>query len=729
MSKNRKSRIKGNKLSNRDLQQAVLKMMRRFAKKRFNPKQISKRLKTSNNKDSVQAALDKLVSQGKVISLGDYKYQYRKQAENQVRERRSAGGRELLEGTVDMTRTGSAYIMVAGREDDVHVMPRYLNGAVHGDTVQIRYWFPRGRRKPEGEVVKVLQRAQENFVGTYEKHGQHGVVTTQGRNPIEVLIKADNTMDAESRQLVVVQVTNWGDGFNKPVIGKITNVLGEPGSSDLDMQAILINNGFTLNFPEAVIAESESLPSEIPLTEINLRRDFREVTTFTIDPLTAKDFDDALSIQYLEDGTLEIGVHIADVSHYVKPNTALDKEAAKRTTSVYLVDRVLPMLPEKISNELCSLRPKEDKLVFSAVFKMDKNGKVLDRWFGKGVIHSDRRFTYEEAQERIESGKGDFAKDIKELNRLALKLRKQRFKHGSIDFDSEEVRFVLDDNGVPIEVYVKERKEAHMLVEDFMLLANREVAAFVAKKEKENPIPFVYRIHDEPDPDKAQELARFAHELGFEMHIKTPEDIGKAYNRLTQAAETDPGLKLLLPLAIRTMAKAEYSTENIGHYGLGFQYYTHFTSPIRRYSDVWVHRILERNLEQGMSFRIKESILAESCGHISKMERRAADAERESIKYKQVEYINNHLGEQFEGVVSGIIDRGFFVQLKDNYCEGFVGFETTSEPVTINEGNLSFTGNHSKRTIKMGDTVQVVVVEADLGRRRIEMEWVEPERA
>jgi ribonuclease R len=457
--------------------------------------------------------------------------------------------------------------------------------------------------------------------------------------------------------------------------------------------------------------------------EIAKRRDLRDIPTFTIDPIDAKDFDDALSIEYFDDGSCEIGVHIADVTHYVKPNTALDKEAYLRSTSVYLVDRVLPMLPERLSNELCSLRPNEDKYTFSAVFKFDKKDNLIGRWFGKTIIHSDRRFAYEEAQEVIENKEGDMTKEILDMARIARKMRKQRFKEGAIAFESEEVRFKLDEDGVPIDVYIKERKEANLLIEDYMLLANKEVAIYVNKKEKPE-IPYIYRIHDLPNPDKVAEFARFAFELGVHLKTDTPEQIAKSYNDLAKKAQTEEALKMLQPLAIRTMAKAEYATDNIGHYGLGFDFYTHFTSPIRRYSDVLAHRILYQVLEN-KNYRFNKETLDTQCRHISLMERKANDAERESIKYKQTEFMEKHVGSAFEGVISGIIDRGIFVELKESHCEGMVSFDTMYEAFEITDGRLKAVGLRTGKVYKMGDTVRVVITNADLQKRQIDMRMEE----
>lgn len=719
MTKGRKPRVKDKKLTSKQLQREILKMFTANPKKQLNPKQVVKKLKVDNNKDSVQHALERLVEEGQLLNLPDYKYKLKRTEFLAPR----GGKASLFSGFVDMTRTGSAYVTVEGYEDDVHVAAKYMNSALHGDRVQIKVWTPPGRRRPEGEVVKVLERATEHFLGTIWVYPRYAVVTPDSSQvPIDIVVRLEDIKDAANEDKVVVKIVDWSDKLHGNPRGVITSVLGAAGSHDIEMKAILINNGFNLEFPDEALEESQKLPGEITEEEIARRLDVREITTFTIDPENAKDFDDALSIRYLENGDCEVGVHIADVSHYVLPGSALDKEAFKRSTSVYLVDRVLPMLPERISNELCSLRPNEDKLTFSAIFVFDKNEKIVSRWFGRTIIHSDRRFTYEEVQHILDAKEGEFSAELKQLNKLAHKLRKERFKKGSINFETEEVQFRLDEEGVPVEVFVKERKESHMLIEDFMLLANREVATSIAEKGKESgyEIPFVYRVHDEPNPDKVLEFARFAKELGFDMNISSPQEIGRSFNRLVEAVVKNPALKLLEPIAIRTMAKAVYTTDNIGHYGLGFQYYTHFTSPIRRYSDVLSHRILERNLGNQI-WRAKPGPLEEQCEHISKMERRAMDAERESVKYKQVEFMEKHIGDIFEGYISGIMERGFFVELKDSRCEGMVGFETLDEPFDVDGSRLKMRGMHSGTEYKMGDVVKVRIVATDLRMRRIEM--------
>ena len=725
MSRKRKSKTTGNKLSAQQLQRELLKLFQRHPKKRLNPKQAARKLKVTNSKDSVQAALDKLVEDKKLHPLGDYKYKLRYQPGGDASDGKDA---TFLEGTVDMTRSGDAYIVCEGQENDVHVSSKYLENAMNGDKVRIRVWTPRGRRKPEGEVVKVLERRQEHFLGTLWLYPGHAIVSLDTRPPMDVAVELGDIREAEDGHRVVVRITDWeGKGKFKHPSGIVTAVLGKAGSNDIEMKSILINNGFELDFPEEVLRESEYLSSKISPQEIALRLDMREITTFTIDPDDAKDFDDALSIRQLENGETEVGIHIADVTHYIKEGTPLDKEALKRSTSVYLVDRVLPMLPERLSNDLCSLRPNEDRLAYSAIFIFDKGMKIINRWFGRTVIHSDRRFTYNEAQQVLEGHSGEMANELRHLNKIAKHLRKQRYKQGSINFETDEVQFRLDEHGAPIEVFVKERKDAHLLIEDFMLLANKEVATYIAMKGRDEEIPFVDRVHDEPDPDKVEELARFARELGFDMNISSPREIARAYNRLAEAAEKDPALKLLSPIAIRTMAKAEYTTDNIGHYGLGFNYYTHFTSPIRRYSDVLSHRLLDKNLGKGQFYRANKIKLEEECKHISQQERRATEAERESVKYKQVEYIEKHIGEVFTGYISGIIDMGIFVELKDTRIEGMAPFENLDEPMEVSDSRLRIKGAYSGKEYKMGQEVKVRIVRADLAKRQIEMEWIREE--
>ena len=713
MSKKSFKKIKGQKIPSNILKKEIIRLFKRHTDKRFNAKQIIKKLKIENSKTSVNTALDTLAEEKMLKHIGEGKFRFNGKIKASTK-------RATLEGIVDMTRTGAAYIVIEGQDDDVHVSQKYINNALHGDKVRIRSWTPSGRRKAEGEVEEVIERATAHFIGTLSKSKRFSFVMPDRENmPVDIIVYPEHLNNATDGDKVVVKITKWHGNGKKSPIGQITSVLGKAGTSDIEMKSILINNGFNLEFPPEVIKEAEKFRDVIDESEVAIRRDMRSVTTFTIDPHDAKDFDDALSIQYLDDGNCEIGVHIADVTHFVRPGTALDKEAFTRSTSVYLVDRVLPMLPENLSNGLCSLRPNEDKYTFSAVFTFDKKDKLVDRWFGKTLTHSDRRFAYEEAQEVIEAGEGDMAEELKVMNRIAKKLRKAKFKNGAINFETEEVKFKLDENAVPIDVYVKVRKETHLLIEDFMLLANKEVAKFVATKEKPE-IPFIYRVHDEPNPDKVADFARFAMELGIKMNMDTPEQIAKSYNDLSEMAEDNDTLKMLQPLAIRTMAKAEYTSENIGHYGLAFEFYSHFTSPIRRYSDVLCHRILYKVLAS-KNYRVNKQELEDKCRHISFQERKAMDSERESIKYKQVEYIEKNVGETFEGIISGIIDRGLFIELKHSKCEGMASFNTLGESFAVAEGRLKATGNRTGKKYKMGDTVSVTITGADLQKRQLDM--------
>jgi ribonuclease R len=531
----------------------------------------------------------------------------------------------------------------------------------------------------------------------------------------------DQLNGAVDQDKVIVKILSWGVGSKLKPVGTVTTVLGKLDSNELEMNAILIQNGFNISFSEAVMEEAENISTEISPTEIEKRRDFRNITTFTIDPFDAKDFDDALSFRYLKEDRYEIGIHIADVSNYLKKGTEMDKEAYLRSTSVYLVDRCCPMLPEKLSNELCSLRPNEDKLTFSAVFTFDEKDQIVDKWFGKTIIHSNRRFTYEEAQTIIETKKGPYEKEITKLNEVALKLRKKRFRNGAINFESDEIGIKLDENKRPIAIYIKERKDSNKMIEEFMLLANKEVAHFISKKEKGiQQIPYIYRIHDLPNQEKVEDLLTFAMEFGFKLD---PKNVAKSFNRLMLESEQNEALKVIIPLAIRTMAKAEYSTENIGHYGLAFEYYSHFTSPIRRYSDVIAHRLLEKNLQQ--IYRTDLATLDNQCSHISKQERKAMDCERESIKYKQVEFMEHSVGGTFKARVSGMSEKGFFAEMTENKCEGMVKFETLPENYELDATRLRAISRKSKKIIKIGDLVTVKVASADLKSRRIDLELVE----
>ncbi len=723
MTKKKKAKIKGQKISRSHLRSVTLAFLKSNRDQKFGARQLIKKLKVGNNKTDMVNVLKELIKENQVNLVDEGRYQISGgKTFTKSKERGFTGGKTEV-GVVDMTRTGSAYIVPELKSGDIYVSARNMSTAMNGDTVEVEI-LPSRRKRKEGKIVRVLERAVEAFLGTFQSFKSHAIVVPEGGyTNFDIFVLPNDTLDANDGDKVVVKIIEWKGTKNKTPRGRVTAVLGEAGSHDIEMKSILINNGFDIVFPEEVIREVEKIQGGISDEEVSKRRDFREVTTFTIDPFDAKDFDDALSIKELPDGGCEIGVHIADVTHYVKPGTELDKEAYERSTSVYLVDRVCPMLPEKLSNELCSLRPHEDSLCFSAVFKFDKNHKVTDRWFGKTLIYSDHRFAYEEAQEVIETGEGPFAAEVQKINMIAGKLRKEKFRNGAISFETDEVQFHLDENGAPIEIHLKERKEAHLMIEDFMLLANKEVAKFMATRDPGREVPYVYRVHDVPDQERVEEFARFARELGFEMKTNTPRDIADSLNRLAKEAAKNELLKLLEPIAIRTMSKAIYTTDNIGHYGLGFDHYTHFTSPIRRYSDVLVHRLLEKNLTE--VFRTDKEKLEVKCRHISNQERKAVTAERESIKYKQVEFMANHIGEEFEGFVSGMIDAGIFVALRESKAEGLISFATMHEPFDVSEGRLEAKGRRSGESIKMGDKVIVKILDTNLSKRQIEMQLVE----
>ena len=717
MSKNKKP-FKGKKIPNAELQRRIIELFKKNPEKKFSPKQIAGILRIGNNKDSINAALEHLKEKGLLKHKPTPKFKLKPKGLLDLKQ--------TLIGTLDMTRTGSAYMVTDDHSEDIYIPAKRMNGALHGDKVKARAFYPKRRNKPEGEVLSVLERANDHFIGTLNMTRNYAMVVPDNpRMAFDIFINPKSLNKAKDGEKVVVKIIEWPSKSKPTPTGEITAVLGKTGSSDIEMKSILINNGFPLSFPAEVLKESKKLKAKITPQEIERRLDIRDITTLTIDPLDARDFDDALSIRLLDDGVLEIGVHIADVTHFVKPKTELDKEAFKRSTSVYLVDRVLPMLPEKISNELCSLRPNEDKYTFSAIFQFNEKNKVIKEWFGKTIIHSDKRFTYEGAQEVIDDGHGPFYNELFNLNTLAKKLRKDRFKKGAINFETEEVKFKLDDAGKPIGLYLKERKDAHMLVEEYMLLANRKVAEFIQKKGKKEEIPFIYRIHDLPNEDKVNDFAVFAKELGVTMDTKNEKTIAKSYNTMMAAVAKDSSLKVLESLAIRTMSKAAYSPDNIGHYGLAMSNYSHFTSPIRRYSDVIAHRILEKNLDD--IYRVNKSKLAERCQHISKMERKAMTAERESIKYKQVEFMQDQVGNDFDGYITGFSDRGFFVELADVKAEGMVKFNTTGDHYVVEASRLKAKGSKFSQVVKMGDKVRVRIKSADLERKQIDLVFTQEE--
>lgn len=639
------------------------------------------------------------------------------------RQQPNANARTVT-GTLDITRSGMGFVIVPGSSSDIMVRPSDFNSALHGDTVKvtIRGDFS-GRGRQQGQVAEVVKRKQLEFAGHLQLNPGFAFFVADVDKPMpDIFVPLDKTKNATESDMVIVRIIEWHK--NKKPVGEVVQVMDQGDESDFAMKQILMEAGFPLVFPEEVIEESERISDLIPDSEIRRRQDMRSVLTFTIDPIDAKDFDDALSLRTLKNGNYEIGVHIADVSHFVEPGTALDKEAYDRATSVYLPDRVLPMLPERISNELCSLRPNEDKLTFSAIFEISPKAVVKSHWIGRTVIHSDHRFTYEEVQETIEKEEGLYKNEILLLNHLSQKFRKQRFKKGAINFSSQEVRFKLDEKGKPIGVMIKESKEAHQLIEEMMLLANKTIAEFASKvKVDKKEIPFPYRVHDTPDEVKLLPFVAFARKYGHEFDTSTPEGIAASFNTMLKQAEGTPQQHVLEQLGIRTMAKAIYTTENIGHYGLGFEHYCHFTSPIRRYPDVLVHRILQECLDKAVT---PDKKLEQKSKHCSDRERAAMEAERAANKYKQVEYMRNFLGEEFDGVISGVAGFGFWVETTEHKCEGLVSLNSLLEfdDFALLEGDYSLVGRRSGRKFRMGDKVRIKVVAANLAKRQLDYEWV-----
>jgi len=628
--------------------------------------------------------------------------------------------KKYITGTVDMKKTGKAYIIPDEGGDDIFIASNNVGHALHDDKVKVFRFPKRKSHKPEGQIVEVLERTKDTYVGVLEMSKNFGFVVTDNQTmPYDIFVGKSQIKNALNGQKVLVKITEWPKQSNNP-FGEIIEVLGTPGDNDVEMKSILADYSFPLSFPDNVERDADKIKTTISASEIKKRKDFRNTWTITIDPYDAKDFDDAISFKKLENGNYELGVHIADVSHYVTPGTALDNEALKRATSVYLVDRVIPMLPEVLSNNVCSLRPNEDKLTFSAVFTMNNKAEVIAEWFGKTIINSDRRFTYEEAQEIIETGQGEYSEEINTINALATILRKKRFNNGSINFSSEEVKFKLDDKGKPIETYVKEQKEANHLVEEFMLLANKKVAELIGKpKDKgKEPKTFVYRIHDEPNPEKLNTFVQFLKKLGYGLNVSSRQTLASSYNNLFERISGKGEEHMIETIAIRTMAKAEYSTDNIGHYGLAFPYYTHFTSPIRRYPDMMVHRLLEKYLEGRKS--VKKDPYEEMCKHSSEMERKATQAERDSVKYKQVEFLLDKKGKVFDGVISGVSKWGIFVQLDISKSEGLIRFnELKDDYYYLDEDNYRIIGRQSGNMYRLGDKVHVLVKDVDMEKRQL----------
>jgi len=627
-------------------------------------------------------------------------------------------------GVLDIAKSGMGFVMVSGLENDILVYPNDFNTALKGDEVSVKITKIRqSSGKKEGKILEVLKRKQVSFAGTMQVKEKIAFFIPSTVTPMpDIFIPMGKLNGAKDKDRVIVQLTKWEKASRKPE-GEVLRIFTPEQENDLAMQSIVAEAGFSLSFSDEVNAFARSLSDKIDATELAKRKDYRKVLTFTIDPVDAKDFDDAISYQKLANGHLEIGVHIADVSHFVQPGTAVDKEAYERATSVYLPDRVYPMLPERISNELCSLRPNEDKLTFSACFEIDVEGKIIGTWFGKTIIHSDRRFTYEQVQEIIDTKIGDHSNEILWLLDWTQKLRKARFDNGAINFSSQEVRFKLDEKGKPIGITVKESKESHQLIEELMLKANQLIAQKMGQvKIKKETLPFPYRVHDQPNEEKLSPFIQFAKKHGYAFDISTPTQIAYSFNDLMIAAKGKPEQHVLEQLGIRTMAKAVYTSDNIGHYGLGFEYYCHFTSPIRRYPDILVHRIVQSVLVERP---INDAELEQKCVHCSERERAAMESERAANKYKQVEFMRDYLGHSFEGIISGVSSFGFWVETIEHKCEGLVSVVSLSkfDDFRLVESDYALVGMRSGRKFNMGDKVTIKVVAASLEKRQLDYEW------
>ncbi|MFN8207237.1 MAG: ribonuclease R [Bacteroidales bacterium] len=720
-SKKDKPEASSRRFRRKELKLAVLEVFNQAPNQNFNYKQVSRVFEITDDggREMIVKILDELREEGRLEEVHTGKYRFRVKA-------------GFVEGVIEMTTSHNAFVHAEGLAEPVFIARDNLNHALPGDKVKVSLLAKRKKRHLEGEVIDVLERARNSFVGIVELSGAFGFLVPDSKEiPYDLFIPADKLNGVQHGQKAIARMIDWPAKARNP-LGEIVEVLGYPGQHEAEMHAILAEYDLPWKFSEEIEKAAGEISDLITEEEIAQRRDFRKIITFTIDPHDAKDFDDALSLQRLPNGHWEVGVHIADVTHYVKPGTLLDQEALERATSVYLVDRVVPMLPERLSNFLCSLRPDEDKLCFSAVFEMNDRAEIINDWFGKTIIRSARRFNYDEAQEIIDTGKGDFAAEMLTLHKLADILRNERFKKGSFNFEKSEVKFEIDPEGKPLRVYFKTYKQSNELVEEFMLLANKRVAEWVNlkpdKKGKMKERTFVYRIHDKPDQEKLQGFAVFIKKLGYSINMSSGKKISESMNQLMHQVKGKKEENILENLAVRVMAKAEYSTENIGHYGLAFPYYSHFTSPIRRYPDMLAHRLLFRYLKGNESAGKREFELM--CKHSSEMEKRAAEAERASIKFKQVEFMSDKIGKVFDAVISGVTEWGLYAQILENGCEGLIHIrELVDDFYWFDEDNYRLLGRKYKKAFQLGDELKVQILRTNLVKKQLDMKLWDPEGA
>jgi ribonuclease R len=714
MSKKKKLKTSKEKNPPVKIRAAILTLLNSDPRGRgFAFQQIIRKLGLKKKDDIKRAGLeiDDLEAEGIVQRTGNGDYKAKRSAEEKGEE---------VTGIVDHVSSRFAYVKIGEDRQDIYITSKDLGSAVDGDTVKIIIFSTRHGEHQEGKVTEVIKRNRTRFVGKVEVSKNYAFVVPDYRKAHQdFFVYPENINKAKSGDKVIIEVVSWAEGDKSPE-AKVVEILGKAGENEAEIHSIMAEFDLPFRFPENIENESKSISEEITSKEISKRRDFRDITTFTIDPEDAKDFDDALSIQKLENDNYEIGVHIADVTHYVQNNSALETEAFDRATSVYLVDRTIPMLPEHLSNGLCSLRANEDKLTFSAVFEMNDKGRVVKEWFGRTIIHSNKRFTYEEAQGVLETNEGPFAEELKILNDLAHKLRKERFKNGAVNFETTEVKFKLDEKGKPLAVIPKIRKDAHKLIEEFMLLANKYVATFIYKMKKgEDKNIFVYRTHDFPDPEKVKDFALFAKQFGHKINVDE-SSISKSLNSLMDEIEGKPEQGVLQQLAVRSMAKAKYTTEAKGHFGLAFDHYTHFTSPIRRYPDMMVHRLLQHYLDGGKSVNKKD--FEEKCLHSSEREKRAADAERASIKYKQVEFMASAADKAYDGLITGVTEWGIYVEIIETKCEGMIRLaDMNDDYYDFDEKNYRIIGKRTNKTYTLGDKLSVRVKKTDIDKRLIDL--------